>query len=154
MLQAIDIVHNKDISKTVLQQLSENDELRKDLVRYFREHQNRDFAVTLLNAFIEYRGKPGEIGSMEDLMLACYILGLHQQLSDCLLIWNAKNTDFDSYCGVDIQLVVFAGVEKTIAYLESIEAKDALEYVTECKDAGDFDDLEKYYSPDKFPWFI
>jgi hypothetical protein len=38
MLRVIDVVNNNEISETVLEEISSNDELRKDLVRYFREY--------------------------------------------------------------------------------------------------------------------
>ncbi len=90
-------------------------------------------------------------------MLACYIVGLHQQIADCLVIWNAKITDFDTFCAVDIQLAVFAGVAETIAYLETQnadEAKDALKYILKCNTAGDFENLASFYDKRKLPWFI
>ena len=90
-------------------------------------------------------------------MLACYILGLHNQIEDCLKIWEAKYTDFDTYCGLDIQLVPFAGVNETIEFLKgqiTKEGREAFNYVSDCKKAGDFEELEEYYSNDKLPWFI
>ncbi|RZJ36846.1 MAG: hypothetical protein EOO18_07025 [Chryseobacterium sp.] len=88
-------------------------------------------------------------------MLACYILGKHNQIKDCLKIWEAKRIDFDTFCYVDIQLVAFAGVQQTIEYLKTQtleEAKQALEYVIECSEAGDFEDLETYFN--ETPWFV
>jgi hypothetical protein len=110
-----------------------------------------------LNTFIELRKDPSKEIYGEDLMLGCYIVGLHRQIEDCLLIWKAKNVDFDSYCSVDIPLVVFAGVEPTSSYLQNVnneEAKAALEYVQSCSKAGDFDNLDEYFSPNKLPWWI
>lgn len=94
--------------------------------------------------------------SIDDLMLASFILSMHGQVADSLKIWEAKRVDFDSYCGVDIQLVVFTGVDQTIAFLEKqpdSEAKKALEYVIACSKSGDFDELEKYYNSE-LPWWI
>lgn len=45
------------------------------------------------------------------------------QIEDCALIWEAKTLDSDSYCAVDIQLVVFAGVDVTIDYLRNAVKK-------------------------------
>jgi hypothetical protein len=93
----------------------------------------------------------------ETLMLSAYLLGLHQNVEDCLKIWKSKTTDFDTYCGFDIQLVVFAGVEKTIEYLKtnkSEESEDALKYIKECQKSGDFDEIEDYFSETELPWFI
>ena len=88
-------------------------------------------------------------------MLACYILGKHGQVEDCMKVWETKQIDFDTYCYVDIQLVPFAGIQETIEYLEtqnSEEAKKALEYVVACSEAGDFDDLEQYFK--ETPWYV
>lgn len=131
---------------------------RQALVDHFRTNTNRPFAIALLNTFIKLRKHPENENyiSMEDLMLASYILGLHKQVEDCLKVWEAKNVDFDSFCGVDIQLVPFAGVNETIVYLgkqTGLEADKALEYILECKKCGDFDDLEEYYQ-EGYPWFI
>ena len=100
----------------------------------------------------------GEIPvSGDEIMLACYILGLHGQVADCLEIWKAKGVDFDAFCYIDIQLAIFAGVNKTLDYLKSEtsdEAQAACKYIQECKEAGDFDTIDTYFNPDNLPWFI
>jgi hypothetical protein len=129
--------------------------LRAELVNYFRNHRNRTFALALLNKFTELRKDTLNEISIDDLMLASFILGMHHQVEDSLKIWEAKRVDFDTYCGVDMQLVPFAGVNETIAYLQTqtdTEAQTALEYVAACARSGDFDDLEDYYSG--LPWWV
>ena len=131
--------------------------LRKDLITYFRKNQDRKFALALLDEFISIRKSPEGIMPFEDLMLACYILGLHHHIEDCLKIWEAKITDFDTYCGLDIQLIGFAGIKETIDFLKRQSTKfdlDPFEYVTGCYNGGDFDNLAEYFSPNEFPWFI
>jgi phosphatidate phosphatase APP1 len=110
-----------------------------------------------LDKFIHIRQDPNGEMPAEDLMFACYILGLHNQIEDSLKIWEAKNADFDTYCGLDIQLVPFAGVKETIEFLKeqtSDEGKKAFEYVSNSSKCGDFDDLEDYFSKETMPWFI
>lgn len=129
--------------------------LRKELVNHFKVNRDRTFALALLDTFIELRKDPNNEVSIDDLMLASYILGMHRQVEDSLKIWEAKRVDFDTYCGVDIQLVPFAGVDKTVSFLQmqnDDEAKEALKYVLACSKAGDFDDLEEYYN--ETPWWI
>jgi hypothetical protein len=78
-------------------------------------------------------------------------------IEDCLRIWNAKTTDFDTFCYIDIQLVPFAGLDETINFLKAIntnEAKDALKYLLDCKKSGDFDNLDGYYAKDSLPWYV
>lgn len=80
----------------------------------------------------------------EELMFAGYLLGLHQDVRDSLLLWHTKQLDFDTACGFDIQLVVFAGVEPTLAYLKEQPepaAAAAVAYIEACKKGGDFADL-------------
>ncbi len=67
---------------------------------------------------------------------------------------ECKNNDFDTFCAVDIQLAVFAGVAETIAYLETQnadEAKEALKYILKCNTAGDFENLASFYDKRKLP---
>lgn len=131
---------------------------KRELYNYFHSYRNRDFAIGLLTALIILR-KPYESNIyIEDLMFACFIVTLHKNIEDCLLIWEAKNADFDTYCGLDIQLVPFMGLPATIAYLQASndpEAKKALDYINKCYDGGDFEELENYYSnPDLTEWLV
>ncbi|NIG54063.1 hypothetical protein [Chitinophaga sp. Cy-1792] len=129
--------------------------LRQLLFDYFKTHKNRNFALALLNRLIELRKDPDNLVSGDDLMLACYILGQHKQVEDCLLIWKAKRTDFDSYCYIDGQLIAFMGAQPTIDFLKTVnseEAADALFYTTGCVESGDYDSLDEYYSRNSYYW--
>jgi hypothetical protein len=143
------------LSKEMLMSISVSTILRKELIRYFEINQHRQFTTVLLDGFVTLRKEPeNEIG-IEDLMLACYLLGQHNQVEDCLKIWEAKEADFDSYCGVDIQLMMFTGVDKAIAFLESQTselAQRALKYVKDCDKAGDFTELDTYFNEE--PWWL
>jgi len=147
----------RTINAETVNTIQNNKVLRKDLIDYFRQNQDREFALALLDKFISIRKSPDGVMPFEDLMLACYILGLHNHIEDCLKIWEAKTTDFDTYCGLDIQLIGFAGIKETIDFLKKQSAQtelDPLEYVTGCYKGGDFDDLAEYFSPNKSPWFL
>lgn len=66
---------------------------------------------------------------------------------DVLSLWRAKNTNFDTGCGFDVQFLVGAGVEETLAFLARSEdpaASEAAAYISECAKAGDFDDLDDW----------
>lgn len=146
---------NNSVTKQALRDISVSAGLRKELVRYFKTSQHRQFATILLDGFARLRKEPENEISIEDLMLACYLLGKHNHVEDCLKIWEAKETDFDSYCGIDIQLMMFAGVSKTIAFLESQTselAQRALKYVKDCDRAGDFTELDVYFNEE--PWWL
>ncbi|MBS7564253.1 hypothetical protein KHS38_07535 [Mucilaginibacter sp. Bleaf8] len=146
-----------DLNAETITAFQNDNVLRKALIAYSRENSNREFALALLDKFIALREQPnGEI-SIEDLMLACLNLGLQNQVNDCLKVWEAKTVDFDTFCGLDIQLLPFAGVSETIEFLKqhhSDEAKKALEYVIGCLEGGDFDDQSYYFSPNSSPWFL
>jgi hypothetical protein len=148
----------KTISQEVIYAIDTDNQLRIDLINYFRQNKDRDFVLHLLDLLVSLRKYPAKV-SGESIMLACYILGLHNQIEDCLKIWNAKTVDFDAYCYVDIQLMPFAGVNETIEFLKKQEAKGivtygALQYILECKECGDFDELNEYFSKDNMPWFV
>jgi hypothetical protein len=143
------------LSTDTIREIEENGSLRQDIVEYFNKNRNRKFCLEFLNVLSELR-KNSDVGlSGDSLMLACYILGKHSHIEDCLKIWETKRLDFDTYCSIDIQLVAFAGAQETIEYLKnqtSEEAKAAAEYMIGCSKAGDFKDLETYFN--ETPWFV
>lgn len=144
-----------NLSSETIEEIEDNENLRIEMVQYFSQYLNREFALNFLNLLIELRKKDDLGISGDSLMLACHILGKHKQVEDCLKVWEAKQVDFDTFCYIDIQLMPFQGVQETIKYLEtqtSHEAQKALNYIIDCSKAGDFDNLEEYYS--NKPWFV
>jgi hypothetical protein len=84
-------------------------------------------------------------GVNENIKLCAYLLYRLGHVEDALLIWRAKSTNFDTGCGVDVQLLVGAGLERTVEYLKeqgSKEAAGAISYIEECVKTGDFNNLE------------
>lgn len=79
--------------------------------------------------------------ALENLYWCALLLAQLGDVRDVLALWRAKNTDLDSFCGFDVQLLVAgAGVEQTLAFLARSEdpaAAEAAEYVSRCADAGD-----------------
>lgn len=141
-----------NLSTETISAIEENDALRLELVQYFDANENRELAIHFLNILTELRRNQGISG--DSLLLACLILGKHKHIEDCLKIWETKEIDWDTHHYIDIQLVVFCGVQETIEYLKSQHskmAKNALEYIIGCSKAGDFDDIENYF---KTPWFV
>ncbi|WP_028981101.1 hypothetical protein [Sporocytophaga myxococcoides] len=149
---------SSDIDDDQVTQMLNNESLRKEAIEYFITNPNREFARTLLDKIISKRKiADTKIGAEENIMYACYLLGLNEKIEDSLLIWKAKNIDFDTYCGIDVQLMVFAGVDKTLNYLNLLNTEESLKavsYLKECNEAGDFDNIEKYYSREHLPWWI
>ncbi|WP_062062907.1 hypothetical protein [Aquimarina longa] len=152
-----DFEKTKDISDEILNLIQSQDELRKSLFDYFLTNKNREFALLLLDKFVEIRKKPEGGMPAEDLMFACYLLGMNNDIADSIKIWNAKRTDFDSLCAVDIQLVMFSGLNETKKFLKSQKTDDsidALNYIIECEESGDFDLLKDYFDKKSLPWFV
>jgi hypothetical protein len=152
--------NTKTFSAESINHIKDDAEIRKLLIQYFKKNKNRDFALHLLERTTEIRNLPYPDGydmGIDTLMLSSYILGLHQNIEDCLKIWEAKTIDFDTFCGHDIELVLFAGLEETITYLKknkSEEAESALEYIEECRETSDFKNLTDYFSESNMPWFV
>ncbi len=130
---------------------------RKVLYTYFSKNPNRIFALKILSTLSKFRkGKHISI-SAELINMACYFVGMHHQIIDSLAIWEAKNIDFDTFIGIDIQLIAFSGVEETLEFLQSQNtemAQKAYNYTLLASNAGDFDNLNHYFSNVNLPWYI
>ena len=149
--------NSHSISDEFVESIENDRSLRIELVNYFRNNADREFVIALLDKMISFRKDRDKGISGDSIMLSCYLLGLHHNIEDCLRIWSAKTTDFDTFCYVDIQLVPFAGLDETISYLKKVNsdnANDALKYLLECKASGDFDNLNSYYAKDALPWYV
>lgn len=73
-----------------------------------------------------------------------YLLYSLGNLDDVKSIWNAKCIDFDSYFELDGQLLVGAGVDETIAFMQNDKDEIAeliLKDVKRYKEQGAFEDL-------------
>ena len=118
------------------------------LIDFLNTEPNREFALYILNDAIVKRENTDVSFDLEDLIFASFLLAIHKNPEDSLLIWEAKEVDFDTHCGHDIQLVVGGGVNETISFLKELDnknAKDALEYIKDCDKTGDFNDIENYF---------
>jgi hypothetical protein len=76
------------------------------------------------------------------LRLYCVQLFGAGQPADTLLVWSAKEANFDLACGIDIQLLRGAGLGATKEFLtshSSPEARAALECIAACEQSGDFE---------------
>lgn len=81
----------------------------------------------------------------EYLKTLCIMLFSIGEVEDSLIIWEAKEKNFDTSCYIDVQLLCGAGFDHTINYLMTIASKEAIEamnYLKKCKDT-DFASFSK-----------
>lgn len=86
----------------------------------------------------ERRGESGE-EMLRTLCVQLFSLGITE---DALLIWEAKQSSFDAANGIDIRFVCGAGLATTKDFLsrsDDATAPAALEYLSDCEQAGDFE---------------
>lgn len=99
----------------------------------------RDEIRQLLAKEIELDRKGKSSAEMlRTLSLQLFSIGM---VEDSLLIWEAKQSSFDASFTVDIQTICGSGLTETKEYLAQLtdpSAKEALEYLIECEQAGDF----------------
>ena len=85
-----------------------------------------------------------DAGHQPLMRLLCAMLFSIGVVEDSLLIWRAKSCCFDTMCGIDVQFLCGAGLSATEAFLEASatgDAKEALTYLRECTQSGDFDEF-------------
>ena len=78
------------------------------------------------------------------------------ETSDIEQLWLAKNSNFDTYCGIDIQLVAVPDIDEALEYLKGIDdewAGKAFEKLTSSLYHGDIDE-KKYYIERKVESYI
>jgi hypothetical protein len=101
----------------------------------------------ILKREVAYRRTDGAGEYFENLYWCAFLLWRVGDVRDVLALWQAKQTNFDTACGLDVQCLVGAGVNETVAYLRAspdAEAPNALDYLLKCREAGDFAELEDW----------
>lgn len=109
--------------------------LNKEIISYLQQHPNREFAIYFMKDAIKRRLGNKDFSDGEYLAYAAYLLAIHKNPEDSLLIWEAKEIDFDIYCFLDIELCLGAGLDNTLSYLKNsshINSKSLFDYITEC----------------------
>lgn len=89
----------------------------------------------------QVRLEADEEGDHDLMRLLCVQLFSLGQAEDALLIWRAKTCNFDTMCGLDVQFMCGAGLDRTREHLREAgtpEALAALDYLEKCEAAGDF----------------
>lgn len=125
-----------------------NEEFRtgviKDVCLTFHP-EDRLFIRHLLEQEIAAHG--GASGVNNSIVLCAGMLFELGQPDDALLIWRAKETSFDTHCELSVELLVGAGVDRTMGYWRtqtSTEAKEFYELLLKSAYAGDFTDLDEF----------
>lgn len=89
--------------------------------------------------------------------LLCGLLFTLGNAEDSLVVWRAKQCNFDTHCGIDVAFICGAGLEETKTYLAaagSEEATAALKYLRKCEEccnfaefsvAGEIVNLRRFY---------
>ena len=158
------LLETRRLSADQSRALTNDENLRREVASYFVQNKNHSLARLLLDSCRTVASKTSDWDddsgydmNSATIMLAAWIVGLHGDVSDCLKVWDAKRVNFDYFCGVDIQLIAFAGLEDTITFLKaypSREAQDALKYVLECAEAGDFEQMQIWFPEHGLPYFV
>jgi len=97
-------------------------------------------AVLEQQIVIESKQEEFEPEILRTLCVQLFSIGM---VEDSLLIWKAKNCNFDAACGLDIQFLCGAGLQATKEFLKAStdpQAAKAFDYVSKCEGAGDFEE--------------
>lgn len=111
---------------------------------------DREFVLYLTDLYIKaHHGLLSESweNGLDPFRLCGLMLFKIGNVEDSVLLWQVKELDFDTFCGLDIQMLVGAGVDETIAYLKNLgdeSAWKAAEYIQKCRESGDFDNIGNY----------
>ncbi|HSI86560.1 MAG: hypothetical protein ACAI35_01965 [Candidatus Methylacidiphilales bacterium] len=127
---------------------------RPEVLRLLREERDR---------IRNDRDHPDEPNAgCEFMLLYCFQLFCLGYVEDCLPIWRAKETNFDSACYLDFDLTLGAGIPATIEYLETIVQdkdtdaptfKDAHNLLYQIRTRAGTGDLTNHESREEFQVF-
>lgn len=94
------------------------------------------------------------IGNEPLLRLYCLMLFSVRDMVDVIPIWRAKQSNFDTVCGIDIQFMCAGGFAETKAYLANCpasDAKEALQCLAMCEE--DFRDWTPQHHLLNWKWY-
>jgi hypothetical protein len=94
---------------------------RERLLRAVDPSRVREHHQLLRDIFrveMRHRNQPEDDGEFfENLYWCAFLLYLVGDPSDVPMMWQAKHLDFDTACGFDVQFLLGAGAELTLAHL-------------------------------------
>jgi hypothetical protein len=115
-----------------------------DLLAAYGTHPN-ERALGEIRGLLDAERAKGSTADTPAMKLLCVQLFNAGNQDDVLRIWKAKESSFDASCSIDVQLLCGAGLEATRNYLAAApgaEAKEALAYLIQCLEAGDFEEFD------------
>ncbi len=141
--------------------MGEDDPGEEEIIQRFGLHPAEE-DLDEIRAIIAEQAALGWDAHIEVMRVCSVMLFNAGHVTDSLLIWQAKGTNWDAHCSIDVQLLCGAGLPQTLAYLEAEatrapEAAEALKYLSDCAKPGvDFDGFtaeawsavyDRYYLP-------
>lgn len=89
---------------------------------------DRDLVLYITNLYVNFYKEPNGFDyEFNDPFRMCGLL-LYKiaNVEDSLLLWQIKEIDMDTGCGLETQMLTGAGVDETIAYLRGLKTEFAL----------------------------
>lgn len=106
--------------------------LRKQIYSYLHRHLTETHRELLL-ALLKQEMLEREEDSYEDFELfywCIFLLYRIRRVEDSLLIWRAKQLDFDASIGVEGNFLIGAGLEQTKEYLKTLQTDEACAFLS------------------------
>src|SRR3954469_9152288 len=125
------------------QNVRQNNMTEDDALKQFGLKPRPEAASEIRSHLIsELRKEESESGDQSLIKLFFIQLFSIGYVEDSILIWTAKQTGFDLSISIDVQLLCGAGLSATKDFFRarySEDARQALEYLSKCESAGDFE---------------
>ena len=124
--------------------MDQDSDKEDEILQRFGLHPS-DGDLAEIRAIIAEQATLGWDAHVEVMKICCIGLFNAGHVADSLLIWRAKESNWDAHCSIDVHLLCGAGLPETTAYLQGEAGRDpeaakALEYLSACAKPGvDFD---------------
>jgi len=106
--------------------------------------QHHQMLRQLFGAEIEYRRRDENHEFFENLYWCAYLLFTVGDPIDTESMWKAKHINMDTGCGFDVENMVGAGVDETVAYLDKQGLRDISRYILSCTELRDQSHVESW----------
>ena len=102
-------------------------------------------ALPRIRELLDALAREGAAADTLSMKLLCVHLFNTASVDDVLRIWRAKESSWDAHAAIDVRLLCGAGLDVTKSHLAqdgSDEARAALDHITACEAAGDFEEFD------------